>query len=387
MPSSAADAAGLLASAIADPNPVVFVENKSLYFRREPVPDDPEPVPLGPAHWLRRGQRRDDRRPVAHGRRGAGRGRAPGRRGDRGRGDRPAHAGAAGPGADRRLGPRAPGARWSPTRRSARGGFGAELAAQLQAAAFDYLEAPIQRVGAPFTPVPLSPALEDAYRPGSEEIYAAAPHRRCEWGERDDPRRRPEPPRGAELSRRRVSAVLAGSAAVGLVGEGDQRRPGQPLEHLAVVDARSPGWSAPAGRARGPRASARAPWRRSIASISASWWRWAMIRMSREAGSSASASTNALGPANGSEMIALERPLEQRAAGHLQQPGVEGLVEVQVALERLVVGAVDELADRLVGGAQRAQVARRRAALGGEARRRALEHAAQLDRRRGRRPG
>ena len=40
MPSSAADAAGLLASAIADPNPVVFVEHKSLYFRREQVPDD-----------------------------------------------------------------------------------------------------------------------------------------------------------------------------------------------------------------------------------------------------------------------------------------------------------------------------------------------------------
>ena len=37
MPSSAADAAGLLASAIADPGPVVFVENNSLYFRREPV--------------------------------------------------------------------------------------------------------------------------------------------------------------------------------------------------------------------------------------------------------------------------------------------------------------------------------------------------------------
>ena len=47
------------------------------------------------------------------------------------------------------------------------GGFGAELAAQLQAAAFDYLEAPIQRVGAPYTPVPVSPSLEDAYRPGS----------------------------------------------------------------------------------------------------------------------------------------------------------------------------------------------------------------------------
>ena len=37
MPSRAADAAGLLAAAIADPNPVVFVENKALYFRREEV--------------------------------------------------------------------------------------------------------------------------------------------------------------------------------------------------------------------------------------------------------------------------------------------------------------------------------------------------------------
>ena len=64
------------------------------------------------------------------------------------------------------------------------GGFGAELAAQLQAAAFDYLEAPIQRVGAPFTPVPLSPSLEDAYRPGSEEIYAAA-RMAVEWAERE----------------------------------------------------------------------------------------------------------------------------------------------------------------------------------------------------------
>ena len=33
MPSRPVDAAGLLASAIADPNPVVFIENKTLYFR------------------------------------------------------------------------------------------------------------------------------------------------------------------------------------------------------------------------------------------------------------------------------------------------------------------------------------------------------------------
>src|SRR5262249_35878006 len=42
MPSSAADASGLLQSAIADPNPVVFVENKSLYFRRESLPSVPD---------------------------------------------------------------------------------------------------------------------------------------------------------------------------------------------------------------------------------------------------------------------------------------------------------------------------------------------------------
>ena len=35
MPSRPSDAAGLLASAIADPNPVVFIENKTLYFRSE----------------------------------------------------------------------------------------------------------------------------------------------------------------------------------------------------------------------------------------------------------------------------------------------------------------------------------------------------------------
>src|SRR5204862_7318013 len=55
MPSTAADAAGLLASAVADPNPVVFVENKTLYFRREEVPDSVEAVPLGRARVVREG--------------------------------------------------------------------------------------------------------------------------------------------------------------------------------------------------------------------------------------------------------------------------------------------------------------------------------------------
>src|SRR4029079_649656 len=44
MPSRAVDAAGLLASAIADPDPVIFIENKTLYFRREEVPEHVDPV-------------------------------------------------------------------------------------------------------------------------------------------------------------------------------------------------------------------------------------------------------------------------------------------------------------------------------------------------------
>ena len=57
----------------------------------------------------------------------------------------------------------------------AHGGFGAEIAAQVQAAAFDELDAPIERVGAPFSPVPFSPPLEDAYLPGRAEVVAAVP--------------------------------------------------------------------------------------------------------------------------------------------------------------------------------------------------------------------
>jgi acetoin:2,6-dichlorophenolindophenol oxidoreductase subunit beta len=184
MPSGAADAAGLLISSIADPNPVVFVENKSLYFRREPVADPPEAIPLGRAHTVRAGR---DVTIVALGRM-VGEALEAAERLSADHGieaevidprtlvpldlDTPAHS----------------------LRRTGRGivaheaviagGFGAELAAQLQAAAFDYLEAPIQRVGAPYTPVPVSPPLEDAYRPGAEDIVRAA-NVALEWGQHD----------------------------------------------------------------------------------------------------------------------------------------------------------------------------------------------------------
>ena len=56
MPSRPSDAAGLLASAIADPNPVVFIENKTLYFRTGEVPEPAAPVPIGKAATLREGR-------------------------------------------------------------------------------------------------------------------------------------------------------------------------------------------------------------------------------------------------------------------------------------------------------------------------------------------
>jgi pyruvate/2-oxoglutarate/acetoin dehydrogenase E1 component len=173
MPSQAVDAAGLLRSSIADPNPVVFVENKALYFKRQELPDNPEPVPIGRAETRREGsdvtivalsRLVDEALDAA---------------------DRLAPEGIEADVIDpRTLVPLDSGAIVDSVRRTnrlvvaheavTRGGFGAEIAATLQAAAFDYLDAPIERVGAPFAPLPLSPALEDAQLPGSDEVYAAA---------------------------------------------------------------------------------------------------------------------------------------------------------------------------------------------------------------------
>ena len=52
-------------------------------------------------------------------------------------------------------------------------GIGAEIAATISDEAFDFLDAPVKRVGAPFTPVPFAPVLEEAYLPGCEEILDA----------------------------------------------------------------------------------------------------------------------------------------------------------------------------------------------------------------------
>jgi len=173
MPATAADAGGLLRTAIADPNPVVFVENKTLYFRKEDA--EPGDVPLGRAKVVRAGR---DATVVAL--------------------SRLVHeslAAAEELAADgievevidpRTLVPLDLDTIVESVARTHRlvvaheavvhGGFGAEIAAQVQAAAFDELDAPVARVGAPFAPIPFSPPLEDAYIPGSTEVVATVRH-------------------------------------------------------------------------------------------------------------------------------------------------------------------------------------------------------------------
>jgi pyruvate dehydrogenase E1 component beta subunit len=172
MPSTAADAAGLLRAAIAEPNPVVFVENNTLYFRREAVPNGAPEVPLGRARIARRGR---DVTVVAVSRLV------------------PEALAAAEELAEegievevidpRTLVPLDLESIVESVARThrvvvaheavAHGGFGSEVVAQVQSTAFDELDAPIERVGAPFAPVPFSPPLEDAYLPGRSEIATA----------------------------------------------------------------------------------------------------------------------------------------------------------------------------------------------------------------------
>jgi 2-oxoisovalerate dehydrogenase E1 component len=54
------------------------------------------------------------------------------------------------------------------------GGIGESLAAAVQESAFEALDAPIRIVGALDTPVPYSPPLEDAFLPGEERVERAA---------------------------------------------------------------------------------------------------------------------------------------------------------------------------------------------------------------------
>ena len=54
-----------------------------------------------------------------------------------------------------------------------RGGLGAEIVSQIQEYAFDYLDAPIQRIGTYPSPIPFSPTMEKFVVPNTNNIIEA----------------------------------------------------------------------------------------------------------------------------------------------------------------------------------------------------------------------
>jgi pyruvate dehydrogenase E1 component beta subunit len=166
------DVRGLLWSSIYDDNPVVFFEHRTLYPIKGEVPEELEPIPLGRARVHREGE---DVTVVATG--------------------RLVHeALSAAEEAEKEgisvevVDPRTllpldeetiVGSVRKTTRcvtaheAVTRGGFGAELVAVIQHGAFDYLDSPIERVGAKFAPLAFAPAMEQWSVPHANDVLEA----------------------------------------------------------------------------------------------------------------------------------------------------------------------------------------------------------------------
>jgi acetoin:2,6-dichlorophenolindophenol oxidoreductase subunit beta len=172
MPSTPFDAKGLLIAAIRDDNPVIFLEHKMLYGLTGEVPEESYTIPIGRAEIKRPGT---DVTVVATGfmvqqaLRAAAKAEADGLSVE-----------VLDP---RSLLPLDETAILESVKKTHRlivvheavkfAGCGAEIAALVAEKAFDYLDAPIMRIGAPFCPVPFSQILEAAYLPGEAAISEA----------------------------------------------------------------------------------------------------------------------------------------------------------------------------------------------------------------------
>lgn len=173
IPATPYDAKGLLIAAIRDDNPVVFLEHKMLYGTTGEVPDDPYTIDFGKANICRKGENMTivaTSQMVLTALDAA---------------EQLAKDGISCEVIDpRTLSPLDMGTIIESVQKTHAllvvheavkfGGAGAEIAAQVAEEAFDYLDAPIVRVGAPFTPVPFSPPLEQAFIPNAGSIIKAA---------------------------------------------------------------------------------------------------------------------------------------------------------------------------------------------------------------------
>ncbi len=173
VPSTPADAKGLLKTAIRDNNPVLFIEHKMLYGRKGPVSDQPDYlVPFGQANVVRAGE---DITIVAWSWMAMEAEMAA---------IELAQCGVNAEVLDlRTLNPLDMPSIVESVRRTGRiliveeacrtAGPGAEIAAQLFEQVYDYLDAPIRRLSTPDVPIPASSVLEAAILPNRDRIVEA----------------------------------------------------------------------------------------------------------------------------------------------------------------------------------------------------------------------
>jgi pyruvate/2-oxoglutarate/acetoin dehydrogenase E1 component len=173
IPSNPADAKGLLKAAIRDPNPVIYFEHKDLFRQKGNVPDGEYLTPIGKAAVVREGKdvtivsysamlgkclKAAERLQTEHG--------------------------MAVEVIDlRTIVPMDMETIYASVKKTHRlvvaheavkvGGVGGEIAASVSENILEYLDAPIIRVGAPFTPIPFSPPLEKRVIPQVEDIVQA----------------------------------------------------------------------------------------------------------------------------------------------------------------------------------------------------------------------
>jgi len=169
MPASPYDAKGLIVGAIRDDNPTIVVMNKKMLGVKGPVPEELYAIPMGQANVVREGT---DITVVAIGRMVVEATKAA---------ETLAAEGISVEIIDpRTVQPLDTPAIIASVKKTNRalivheavefGGIGAEIAAQITEQAFDYLDAPVGRVAAPFSPSPYAPILENAYMPDANRI-------------------------------------------------------------------------------------------------------------------------------------------------------------------------------------------------------------------------
>jgi pyruvate dehydrogenase E1 component beta subunit len=174
MPSGPYEAKGLLTAAIHDDDPVIVIMNKVALGVVAPVPEEPYELPIGRAEVVRAGS---DLTIVASGNMV--------RESLTAAHDLESRDGLSVEVVDlRTLQPLDTDTILTSVAKTHRclvvheavrfGGFGAEIAAQVQELGFDELDAPVHRVGAPFAPVPFSAALEREYIPDAARIVGEA---------------------------------------------------------------------------------------------------------------------------------------------------------------------------------------------------------------------